>query len=132
MLTVISAVTWAIYEVAYTYVSDVKNEKMPLTSSKFDSIMETMTTLGMIGLANAIAVLPFLLILHMSGQENVRHGNYRALQYFSVANHPPLAPLLFSSNSPQTPSKPPQSLPTHAFPSSSTSPLRLQFTSRIP
>ncbi|GMI37186.1 hypothetical protein TrRE_jg6181 [Triparma retinervis] len=38
-------------------------------SSKFDSIMETMTTLGMIGIANAVAVVPLLFVLHFSGQE---------------------------------------------------------------
>ena len=64
-----SAVTWAMYEVGYTYVSDIKNAEMPLTSSKFDSIMETMTTLGMIGIANAVAVVPLLFVLHFSGQE---------------------------------------------------------------
>ncbi|GMI47203.1 hypothetical protein TrCOL_g5658 [Triparma columacea] len=69
LLTVMSAVTWAMYEVGYTYVSDIKNAEMPLTSSKFDSIMETMTTLGMIGIANAVAVVPLLFVLHFSGQE---------------------------------------------------------------
>lgn len=69
VLTVMSAVTWAMYEVGYTYVSDVKNADTPLTSSKFESIMETMTTLGMIGIANAVAVIPLLFVLHFSGQE---------------------------------------------------------------
>ncbi|GMH89934.1 hypothetical protein TrST_g13444 [Triparma strigata] len=72
LFTIASAVLWGAYEVGYMYISDRKNIGTKITSSdasKFDTVMETMMTLSMIGVGTLIFCIPLLALLHYSGYE---------------------------------------------------------------
>ncbi len=77
LLTLLSAVLWGGYEVAYTYISERKNSNRVSMSpslaapDKMESVLETMTTLAMIGLTNMIFVIPLLWLLDVTGVEKL-------------------------------------------------------------
>ena len=73
LLTLLSGLMWGAYEVGYTYTSNRKNKNGVQAGErgKLDAVMETMTSLFIIGVANAAFTWPFLILLHFTGVETL-------------------------------------------------------------